>query len=150
LRTGGMTTPFAGKAAAELPAGHPPVAKSADEKKSTTPPTTAAKSPSPSSKAPPSAAASQADLPLTFNVPKGWQPTKPVVFALASFQATTEAGPVAISISPFGGPAGGLTMNVNRWLDQVHLPAVGEDELSSLVHPFKVDGLEAKMVRLVG
>ena len=33
LKAGGMTPPFAGKAAGELPAGHPPVAKSSDEKK---------------------------------------------------------------------------------------------------------------------
>ncbi len=106
LKAGGMTPPFAGKAAGELPAGHPPVAKSAEEKKPAPPPTTTAKSPSPSSQAPTSAAASQADLPLTFNVPKGWEPTKPAVFAIAGFKATTDAGQVAYFDQPDGRPGG--------------------------------------------
>jgi hypothetical protein len=108
----------------------------------------AAKSPASVSQSKAANPVNQADLPLTFNVPEGWKPARPSSdIVMLAFKATVDSRPVDITISQAGGV---LLGNVNRWRDQVALPPIGEDQLGSVVHPFKVDGLDAQMVRLFG
>jgi hypothetical protein len=149
LKTGGMTPPFAGKAfRGDLPAGHPPIADSKGQPAATRPANNSAKSPPPASGSTAANSMNLADLPLTFSVPEGWKPTKPSsMFVMLAFNATVDAKSVAITISQ---ARGSTVANVNRWRDQVDLPPVGDGELGSIVHPFKVDGLNAQMVRLFG
>ena len=149
LKAGGMTPPFANMAGrGALPAGHPPIADSKGEPATTPPANMTAKSPPPASQGKAANSVNQADLPLTFNLPEGWKSTPPTsTFVMLAFKATVDAKPVAITISQ---AMGGTFANVNRWRGQVGLPPVGDGELGSVVHPFKVDGLDAQMVRLFG
>ena len=149
LKAGGMMPPFANMAGrGALPAGHPPIADSKGEPATTPPANMTAKSAPSASQSKAANSVNQADLPLTFNVPEGWKPTPPTsTFVMLAFQATVDAKPVAITISQ---AMGGTLANVNRWRGQVGLPPVGDGELGSVVHPFKVDGLDAQMVRLFG
>jgi hypothetical protein len=153
LKASSMTPPFAGKAGSgELPTGHPPIASAAGGKSTAPPSSDAAKSAAASTPAQtaPSVAGSDADLPLSFAAPQGWQRAKkPPMFAMLAFRANADEKPVDISISQMGAAGGGLLPNVNRWRGQVGLPPVGNDELASVVNPLKVDGLDARMVRFV-
>ena len=149
LTAGGMKPPFANMAGrGALPAGHPPIDDSKGEPAKTPPANMAAKSPAAASQGNAANSVKQADLPLTFNLPEGWKQTPPTsTFVMLAFSATVDAKPVAVTISQ---AMGGTLANVNRWRGQVGLPPVGDGELGSVVHPFKVDGLDAQMVRLFG
>jgi hypothetical protein len=89
------------------------------------------------------------DLPFTYTLPKGWQTSKPPMFAVAGFLFKKDSQQIEISASPLGGRAGGLLSNVNRWRTQLKLAPIEEAELNSLVKDTKIDGQPAKMVQLV-
>jgi hypothetical protein len=90
------------------------------------------------------------DLPFTYTLPKGWQPSKPPVFAVAGFTFKKDSQQIEVSASPLGGRAGGLLSNVNRWRMQLKLAPIEESELNSLIKETKIDGKPAKIVQLVG
>ena len=151
LRPGGMAPPFAsGADKGSLPAGHPPVGE-----KSTN--ANAARKESPMAARPESAkgvevktqiAAPDPNLPFTYELPAGWRPAKEKkMFSIATFAVEKDSKQAEITVTPFGGGAGGLLMNVNRWRGQVHLPPVSEGELEALLNPYKVDGRPAQMAR---
>lgn len=141
LKAGVMSAPFASKAGkSDLPAGHPPVGEK----------TVGAKTVDRESKnAAQKSAQVEADpnVPFTYNLPAGWHPAPLKTFAAATFAVEKDSQKAEITATPFGGGAGGLLSNVNRWRGQVHLPPVAESELESLLNPYKVDGRPAQMVR---
>jgi hypothetical protein len=142
LKPGGMSPPFAsGADKGALPAGHPPVGEKS---------TNAAKKPPESAKGADASPRVAADpnLPFTYDLPAGWHPAPLKTFSVATFALETGSQKVEITVTPFGGGAGGLLMNVNRWRGQVHLPPASDDELKSLLSPYRVDGRPAQMVRL--
>jgi hypothetical protein len=83
--------------------------------------------------------------PITFTVPTGWQevPDKVrmgrTVFKIIDGEKSAEA-----SITPLGGPAGGLLANVNRWRhDQLGLDRITEDQLRKEAIELEVGGKKA-------
>jgi hypothetical protein len=66
---------------------------------------------------------------LAYDVPPGWQPQPPGVMRLAAFKATAGDKSAEITVTMLPGQAGGLLANVNRWRDQLGLPAITAPEL---------------------
>ncbi len=79
-----------------------------------------------------SAAPRPAGMPA-WEVPPSWKEQAPGDMILSSFAATDDAGNrVDITVSRFGGPAGGVQANVNRWRGQLGLGPASDDELAKL------------------
>lgn len=83
----------------------------------------------------------------TWTVPVGWQKVegqKPM--RVATF--TCAEGEIAVS--QFGGNAGGLLANVNRWRGQVGLEPVAAEKLPELLQQFEIPGFAGATMRLKG
>jgi hypothetical protein len=107
----------------------------------------------PKEAAPPAAMADSAApaSPLKWSTPAGWTELPAGEFRVASFKITGPDGKQAdVSVIPLPGSAGGDFSNVNRWRDQVGLPAVAEDELKKLAEPVEVAGQPAALYDQAG
>jgi hypothetical protein len=91
----------------------------------------------------------QAQLPFTFKLPEGWSAAAPKQFSAATFTAKQDSRQVEITVTPLQGGGGGMLANVNRWRGQLGLPAIAASELDKQLKPYKVDGQQAQLVRLV-
>jgi hypothetical protein len=96
----------------------------------------------------PLANAPQASGPPRYTVPDGWKEADRGQMAVAAFQA--EGAKVKITLTPLGGPGGGLLPNVQRWREQLKLPPVSEDQLKRDIRQIDVGGAPAYFVDLVG
>src|SRR5262249_4211758 len=67
----------------------------------------------------------------TPGLPDGWKeiPNPPMLLAKYVIQGTGTAK-AEVNISSLAGTGGGVLMNVNRWRNQLTLPAFSEDDLS--------------------
>lgn len=89
--------------------------------------------------------------PLRYTTPPGWEEHQdPQGFAAVAFRVAEGDRSAEVTVTPLGGLAGGLAANVNRWRDQLGLPAVGEDELRKEVRDVRVEGGTAQYVDLTG
>lgn len=83
-----------------------------------------------SNAAPKTAASAQSTSELAFDVPEGWTESKGSSMRIASYQIVKEGfSPADFAITSFPGDTGGLTANVNRWRQQLGLPAWSEQEI---------------------
>jgi hypothetical protein len=141
LKPTGMSPPLASKGGkGDLPAGHPPVGEKTTGGKAAGGESAGARKSM--------QAAVDPNLPFTCELPAGWHPAALKTFSVATFDAEKDSQKVEITVTPFGGGAGGLLNNVNRWRNLVHLEPVSEGELESLLNPYKVDGRPAQLIRL--
>jgi hypothetical protein len=141
FKAGGMSPPFASKGGkGELPAGHPPVGEKGSSARPAGGESAGAKKLA--------QVAADPNLPFIYEQPTGWHPAPLKTFSVATFAIENGEQKVEITATPFGGGAGGLLNNVNRWRNLAHLPPASEGELESLLNPYKVDGRPAQMVRL--
>ncbi len=102
-------------------------------------------------KAPPRPAVEQEEEAApTYDVPKGWQSARNKAFSVATFRAGAGEKAAEVTVSPLGGGAGGLVMNVNRWRGQVGLPEVGAAEIQRGVKEIEVAGAKVPYVEVVG
>jgi hypothetical protein len=76
-------------------------------------------------------APSGGDGTLNWAVPATWLPKPPAPMRKASYTVSSDAGEADFSISSFGGAAGGLEGNLNRWRNQLQLPPLSAAELAS-------------------
>ena len=87
---------------------------------------------------------------FTWQLPDGWEAKeKPGAMLEAEFWVGEGGSKVRISVSRLGGNAGGALPNINRWRNQVGLPAVGELGEQPMT-AIEVDGKAAQWVDLVG
>jgi len=91
------------------------------------------------------AGAASSTVPLTYDLPPTWKPAQLRRFSLLTFKAVEEQEEVVITVSRMGGDAGGLVMNINRWRDQVQLPAQSANEILSGVKKVEVSGEEGRL-----
>ncbi len=88
---------------------------------------------------------------LKWTLPTGWREVAPGQMRVASFQVQGKGGEQAdVSIVPLQGPAGGDLGNLNRWRDQVSLPAVSEEEMTKLAESVEIAGQPGKLFDQVG
>lgn len=82
---------------------------------------------------PSSAMPTAADQSLfSWNVPAGWSEKPANGMRLASF-SNSQYPSLDVSIVSLGGIAGGLSANINRWLNQIHLPPLSEEEVDQFL-----------------
>jgi hypothetical protein len=154
FKAGGMTPPLAGAAAgalppghppmtATLPSGHPPIDNSAAE-------SSAAKAPSAKSSGSSESSSSAAELPLTFAAPKNWHTATLPPFAVAAFALSKNSQRPEVTITPLATRPNGILDNIGRWRGQLGLPEASKDELTAVAKPYKVNGMPATWVRLLG
>ena len=84
--------------------------------------------------------------PLTYKVPEGWKPGKGNQFSLAAFVLAGEGAP-ELTVSRIGGS---LIENINRWLGQVGLKAIRQNQLSQISKEMDMDGRKARHIDLKG
>ena len=68
---------------------------------------------------------------FTWDVPKSWIPQDKGSVRLASYKIPLLDSFADLSITKFGGNAGGETANVNRWRKQLKLPELTESEIKA-------------------
>jgi hypothetical protein len=87
-----------------------------------------------------------------WTVPEGWQAGTPSSsMLLASFSISDQTdGPAEVTVSAFGGAAGGRLMNINRWRGQVGLGDLSEDDLATVIQSIDLNGIEGTLVDMDG
>jgi hypothetical protein len=79
-------------------------------------------------------APSESDLPkIKWELPSGWSTKPPSSMRYASFSAEKNGESADISVVTFPGDGGSDVDNVNRWRQQIGLPAVGEELLKPMI-----------------
>lgn len=87
---------------------------------------------------------------LDYEAPAGWREGEQSRFTVAAFEASTEAGPVSIRVTPLPGAAGTDLDNVNRWRRQAGAEPLNEQELEETLEKIEVDGQPWKYVDVSG
>jgi hypothetical protein len=88
---------------------------------------------------------------IKWKTPEGWTEVPASSMRYASFNANAPDGAkVDISIVTFPGDGGSDADNVNRWRQQIGLPAVDEKNLSTLVVPVNAGNTEFSTVDMSG
>jgi hypothetical protein len=87
---------------------------------------------------------------LQFNTPEGWVKQTPSGIRKAELNYSSPDGTATITVTVFPGDVGGLLANINRWRQQVGLPAIAEGDLPQLTEPRAVSNHRATYVRLPG
>jgi hypothetical protein len=119
----GLGTYVPPKAAAAMPAGHPPIG--------------AAPRMAPAKR-------QQQALPFTYDVPKGWEKdARPAGISVESFTVADASGKASVTVTLAGGDLEGT---INRWRGQVGLPPLSGDELNRTIRKLPVAGSEAVLV----
>ncbi|MCA8991434.1 MAG: hypothetical protein KDA88_05625 [Planctomycetaceae bacterium] len=95
------------------------------------------------------ASAPESSAPFDYELPEGWEVAAGSPIRIASFSCPGEAGPLDISVTRFPG-GGDLLPNINRWRGQVMLKEITEDELSTVMKPLEVSGVESYFAEIVG
>jgi len=86
-----------------------------------------------------------------WEVPQSWQEVPPTEFLLAKFILSGGADSRAeVTVSVFGGAAGGVAGNVNRWRKQLALPELSESEAAKQVSPLDLAEGKAMLVDMSG
>lgn len=84
-----------------------------------------------------------------WNIPAGWTETEPGAFLVAKFILRGERGETGqVNISSSRGDGGGLIANINRWRQQLGLPAWSAQELARAVREVQTKGGPAVLVEL--
>ena len=79
-------------------------------------------------------APSESDLPqIKWELPSGWSTKPPSAMRYASFSAEKNGESADISVVTFPGDGGSDVDNVNRWRQQIGLPAVGAELLKPMI-----------------
>jgi hypothetical protein len=90
----------------------------------------------------------------SWTLPSGWKELPGREMRFATIQIAAERKPLELSVIPL--PSGGQDQqkyvldNVNRWRQQLNLPAISASDLANTTKTLKVDGHEATLVSLVG
>ena len=93
--------------------------------------TSAASAPTNSTMAPPPS--DSATPQIKWELPAGWSASPPSAMRYASFSAEKNGEKADISVVTFPGDGGSDVDNVNRWRQQIGLPAVGEELLKPMI-----------------
>lgn len=89
---------------------------------------------------------------LAWTVPAGWSagPERPMRKATLLIPGEGGGPGAELSVTAFPGDVGGNLANVNRWRQQLALPAIGEAELGSALQHLDVGALHVDYVELAG
>jgi hypothetical protein len=87
---------------------------------------------------------------IKWDVPAGWSPAPPSAMRYASFAVEKNGEKADISVVTFPGDGGSDVDNINRWRQQIGLPAVGAEVLQSMIAPVHAGDLHIDAVDMTG
>lgn len=91
--------------------------------------------------APAAASKPSTNNPIQFKAPENWTEQPASGFRVAAFKIIDGNQSAECTVIPFGGPAGGLRANVNRWRSELGLPELSEADLAKNTKPLEVGGV---------
>lgn len=87
---------------------------------------------------------------VKWEVPQGWSPAATSPMRYASFTAEKNGEKADVSVVTFSGDGGSDADNVNRWRQQIGLPAVEASALDSMIVPLQGSGISFSTVDMEG
>ena len=87
---------------------------------------------------------------IKWEVPQGWSPAPASAMRYASFAVEANGEKADISVVTFPGDGGSDTDNVNRWRQQIGLPAVDSNALKSMMTPVHAGDIHIDTVDMAG
>ena len=87
---------------------------------------------------------------IKWDLPAGWSPAAPSAMRYASFTAEKNGEKADISVVTFPGDGGSDVENVNRWRQQIGLPAVGAELLQPMITPIHAGDLHLDSIDMTG
>ncbi|MEY2518900.1 MAG: hypothetical protein QOF24_659 [Verrucomicrobiota bacterium] len=87
---------------------------------------------------------------IKWDIPDGWSPSPTSPMRYASFAAEKNGERADISVVTFPGDGGSDADNVNRWRQQIGLPAVEPNSLDSLIVPLHAGEIHFSTVDMTG
>ena len=98
----------------------------------------------------PPAATDSAAPKIEWDLPESWRPGPPSAMRFASFTAEENGDKADISVITFPGDGGSDLDNVNRWRQQIGLPALDTSSLSAVMTPMTTHTISFLTVDLAG
>ncbi|MCA9400155.1 MAG: hypothetical protein KC713_00910 [Candidatus Omnitrophica bacterium] len=77
--------------------------------------------------------ASVAEVSMTWTVPDGWREEPSGGMRLATFQSSGD-DPVLCTIISLGGMAGGIEQNITRWMGQLGIQNISQEQLQAFIY----------------
>jgi hypothetical protein len=87
---------------------------------------------------------------IKWDLPAGWSPAPASAMRYASFTAEKNGEKADISVVTFPGDGGGDVENINRWRQQISLPAVGAELLQPMITPVHAGDLHLDTIDMTG
>jgi hypothetical protein len=87
---------------------------------------------------------------IKWEVPAGWSPAAPAPMRYASFSVEKNGEKADISVVTFAGDGGSDADNINRWRQQISLPAAEASALDAMIVPVKAGEINFSTVDLAG
>jgi hypothetical protein len=87
---------------------------------------------------------------IKWEVPAGWSTAPASAMRYASFAVEKKGEKADVSVVTFPGDGGNDVDNINRWRQQIGLPAVGEEVLKSMIAPVHAGDLQIDSVDMSG
>jgi hypothetical protein len=87
---------------------------------------------------------------IKWELPAGWSATPPSAMRYASFSADKNGEKADISVVTFPGDGGSDVDNVNRWRQQIGLPAVGEELLKPMIAAVHAGDVHIDVIDMAG
>src|SRR5256714_5614564 len=83
---------------------------------------------------------------IKWELPAGWSPAPASAMRYASFAVEKSGEKADISVVTFPGDGGNDVDNINRWRQQIGLPAVGAEVLKSMIAPVRAGDIQIDSV----
>lgn len=97
------------------------------------------------------AARSDSERPqIKWELPAGWSPTTASAMRYASFSAEKNGEKADISVVTFPGDGGSDVDNINRWRQQIGLPAVGAELLKPMITALQAGDVHIDTIDMAG
>lgn len=87
---------------------------------------------------------------IKWEVPPGWSPSPVSAMRYASFAAEKNGEKADISVVTFPGDGGGDVENLNRWRQQIGLPAIGAELLKPMITPVQAGDVRIDTIDMAG
>src|SRR5262249_25943635 len=84
------------------------------------------------------------------SIPEGWQREPGGKLRYATFHLGTKEHPLELTVTALGRESGSVLDNINRWRNQLGLPAITEAEMPKQVQETKAGDVVAKLVDMTG
>ena len=88
--------------------------------------------------------------PIKWDVPAGWSVAPASAMRYASFAVEKNGDKADISVVTFPGDGGNDVDNINRWRQQIGMPAVGAEVLKPMITPVRAGDLQIESVDMSG